>query len=89
MISHYSRNILVGFTFRANKATGSKELRANPVSSAAEAGNINLVNGAWINDFLDELESFPLGEHDDQVDATSGAFSKLRQPEPWVATVEW
>jgi len=80
LISHYSRNILVGFTFRANKATGSKELRANPVSSAAEAGNINIVNGSWVNDFLDEAEAFPLGEHDDQIDAVSGAFSKLRGP---------
>jgi len=80
LISHYSRNILRGFIFRGNKATGSKELRANPVSSAAEAGNIRLVNGTWINDFLDEVEAFPLGEHDDQVDALSGAFSKLRGP---------
>lgn len=80
LISHYSRNILVGFTFRANKATGSKELRANPVSSAAEAGNIKLVNGQWVNTFLDEAEAFPLGGHDDQIDAVSGAFSKLRGP---------
>ena len=79
-VDYYSRNILKGFTFRGYKTTGSKEIRANPVSSAAEAGNVKLVNGTWINDFLDEAEAFPLAEHDDQVDAVSGAFAILKQP---------
>ena len=35
------------------------------------------MNGLWQTDFLDELEAFPYGEHDDQVDASSGAFEKL------------
>ena len=76
-IDHYRRRILLGFTFRGNKTTGSKETRANPVSAAAEAGNIKLVRGPWINDFLDEAEAFPGGSHDDQVDAVSGAFEML------------
>ena len=80
LISYYARKILQGFAFRGNKATGDKEMRANPVSSAAEASNIFLVNGPWINEFLDEAESFPLGEHDDQIDAVSGAFQLLRGP---------
>ena len=80
LVNHYARNILTGFTFRGSKTTGSKEIRANPVSSAAEAGNLKLVNGTWINDFLDEAEAFPLAEHDDQVDAVSGAFEKLMKP---------
>ena len=88
-IDHYARNILKGFTFRGDKTTGSKEVRANPVSSAAEAGNIKLMDGTWVNNFLDELEAFPLGEHDDQVDALSGAFGKLQRPKPWVARIEW
>lgn len=78
LIDHYNRNILVGFTFRGHRSTGDKELRANPFSSAAEAGNVKLVRGPWINAFLDEAESFPLGEHDDQVDAASGAFERLQ-----------
>jgi len=77
LLDHYRRNILPGYTFRGDRATGSKELRANPVSSAAEAGNFKLVKGAWINAFLDEAEAFPLGEHDDQVDAVSGACARL------------
>jgi predicted phage terminase large subunit-like protein len=81
-IDHYARHVLVGFSFHGQKTTGSKELRANPVSSAAEAGNIKLVRGPWINDFLDEAEAFPQGPHDDQVDAVSGAFSIVAQPKP-------
>jgi predicted phage terminase large subunit-like protein len=82
LVSHYSRNILSGFTFHGQRATGDKELRANPFSSASEAGNVWLIEGVWINAFLDEAESFPLGEHDDQVDATSGAFERLRHAGP-------
>jgi len=35
------------------------------------------VGGAWIGDFLEELEAFPYGSHDDQVDAASGCFTVL------------
>jgi phage terminase large subunit-like protein len=38
-------------------------------------GNVLLVLGAWKKDFLDELEVFPLGTHDDQVDAAAGSTS--------------
>jgi predicted phage terminase large subunit-like protein len=77
MIDHYARVVLKGWPFRGVKTTGPKEVRANPVSSAAEAGNVKLLRGAWIGAFLDELEIFPAGAHDDQVDAVSGAFEVL------------
>ncbi len=76
-IDHYRREVLAGFTFYGVRSTGSKEERANPVSSQAEASNIKLVRGNWINSYLDEVESFPLGAHDDQVDAVSGAIEQL------------
>ena len=77
MIDHYAREVLKGKTFRGIRTTGDKEIRANPVSSAAEAGNVKLVRGTWINDFLDEAEIFPRGSHDDQVDAVAAGFSML------------
>lgn len=80
VISHYSRNVLAGFEFRGVKTSGPKTERASPVSSAAEAGNIFVVQAAWNGAFLDEVEAFPDGMHDDQVDALSGAFSKVRGP---------
>jgi predicted phage terminase large subunit-like protein len=78
-IDYYARQVLNGFSFWGIKTTGPKEERATPVSSAAEAGNIKLVRGNWNSDFLDEFEAFPMGMHDDQVDAVSGAFQQLRR----------
>lgn len=76
-IDHYRRQVLLGWDFHGIRSTGSKEVRANPVSSQAEAGNVKLIRGTWINDFLDEAEGFPTGAHDDMVDAMSGAFEQL------------
>jgi predicted phage terminase large subunit-like protein len=79
LTSHYSRNVLRGFNFRSYKTTGSKEVRANPASASAEMGNMAIVNSNWLINYLDELEAFPHGAHDDQVDATSGAFAVLSE----------
>jgi hypothetical protein len=38
---------------------------------------VKLLRGAWNKDFLDEVELFPLGRHDDAVDAASLALTKL------------
>lgn len=69
--------LLAGYDARAELETGSKEVRANPVSAQAEAGNVKLVRGAWNESFLDEVSMFPNGANDDQVDALSGAFASL------------
>lgn len=78
VIADYVR-LLAGYTMRGDKKQGGdgKEIRANPLSSQAEAGNVRIVNGTWISEFLDELEAFPHGGHDDMVDAASGAFHML------------
>lgn len=70
---------LNGFNVRKYRVTRSKELRASPLSAQCEAGNVKLINGPWIEEFLNELGTFPLGEHDDQVDAASGAFNALNE----------
>ena len=76
-IDHYARRVLLGYDFRGVKTTGEKADRANPVASAAERRQVKVVQGIWNAALLDELESFPLGAHDDQVDAVSGAFGEL------------
>jgi len=76
-IDHYQREVLKGFEVRPKKTTGSKVLNAGPFSAAAEAGNVMLVKGPWITDFLDEVCDFPLGKHDDQVDCVAGAIEHL------------
>jgi len=79
LIDHYARTVLKGYAVRGNRETGSKVLRANPVSSAAERGNICLIEAPWNGIFLDELVMFPTKDyHDDQVDAFSGAFRMLK-----------
>lgn len=77
LISHYRREVLDGFEFRGVPSTGSKETRAAPVAARAEAGEIKLIRGPWVAEFLDEIAEFPEGLHDDQVDALSGAFFDL------------
>ncbi len=62
---------------RVQKETGSKETRAMALASQAEAGNVKLVRGEWNEAFLAELENFPQGSHDDQVDAAAGAFNEI------------
>ena len=75
---HYTRRVLPGWNYRGIRSTGPKTERAGPLSSQAEAGNVKLVRGSWNTDFLDEISPFPSpGVHDDQVDAASGALSKL------------
>lgn len=68
---------LAGFEVHADKVTGSKEVRAEPMSSQAEAGNVKLLSAPWNSQFLDELTNFPTGAFSDQVDSSSGAFNKL------------
>tara|TARA_Y100000310_G_C20618424_1_gene781918 strand:+ start:210 stop:1460 length:1251 start_codon:yes stop_codon:yes gene_type:complete len=77
LVDYYRRKVIPGFNFHGRRQTGSKEVRAAPLSSQAEAGNVKLVRGPWVGDFLDEAELFPEGEHDDMVDAASGAFAEL------------
>lgn len=81
MIDHYARRILPGYDFKGIKATGSKEVRANPLSAAAEAGNVMIVKAQWNEAFLSEAEIFPTeGQHDDQIDGASGAHSMVAVP---------
>ena len=65
------RGILAGFNVRFYPPFADKVLRANPWISEAEAGNIKLVYGPWIEEFLREADAFPDGTHDDQIDAIS------------------
>lgn len=82
------RTLLAGYDFRGDRATGPKVERARPLSAAAEAGRVLIVGEPdekgrpiapkWMPALLDELELFPKGEHDDQVDAIAGALNVLR-----------
>jgi predicted phage terminase large subunit-like protein len=80
VIDHYTRNVLQGYAAKGDRVTGEKSVRAMPAAAAAENGNVYILRAEWNNEFLTELESFPLGSHDDMVDGFSGAFNKLQRP---------
>jgi len=69
--------LLAGWIVHAERMTGDKVVRAQPMAAQAEARNIKLVKGPWNRIFLDELHGFPDAAHDDQVDAATLAFNKL------------
>ena len=68
---------LAGYKVFADKVTGSKEVRAEPLAAQVQGGNVHLIAGLWQIDLLDEMESFRSGKYRDQVDACSGAFNRL------------
>lgn len=68
---------LAGFNIRADRPTGDKTLRAEPLSAQSEGGNVKVKAAPWAKDYLDRLCMFPNGTYKDDVDASSGAFNKL------------
>lgn len=69
---------LAGFDVRADKVTGDKIERAQPLSAQSEAGNVRLLRGPWNEDFLRQAHRFaPDRELKDIVDAAVGAFNWL------------
>lgn len=76
-IDLYARTVLRGYDFRAEKVSGDKVTRASGMASALERGDLRIVQAPWTRDLIDELVQFPYGQHDDQVDACSGAWREL------------
>jgi len=68
---------LVGHYIREVVPDKDKLARAMPWASRAEAGQVYLVNGAWVPTFLNEVCDFPQGSFDDQIDSISGACQMI------------
>jgi predicted phage terminase large subunit-like protein len=83
VLDHFRRRVLDGYNVRELAVNTAKPVRAAPIASAAEAGNVKIVRGDWVSDFLDEAEGFPYGAHDDQIDALSGAYTLLSKQRAW------
>ena len=67
-------------TMRNPPKNVDKLTRAMPWISLVEAGRVKLVAGPWVKVFKDELAVFPMGTHDDQIDAVSIAYEELTRP---------
>jgi predicted phage terminase large subunit-like protein len=78
IVGSYFTRLLDGYDARfTGIPRGSKFTRSGPFNAACERGAVKLVDGPWVEDFLDELAGFPHGNHDDQVDAAVGAYTAL------------
>ena len=75
--AHYIRDVLAGYVVKSTRPTGSKTVRAAPLAASAEWSYVHLVGAYWNEDLLAELEVFPVGAHDDQVDALAAAHIAL------------
>ena len=64
--------------FSPNKGM-DKHVRLNSVSPIFEAGHVWRPDTEWAEDLQEELASFPFGENDDLVDATTLALIRYRE----------
>lgn len=71
---------LAATSFRGITPVADKIARANTWLARAEQSKVKLLRGNWNAAWLDEICAFPEAEHDDMVDATSGAFAALATP---------
>lgn len=83
------REVMMGYACQTIRSTGSKEIRANALASAAEAGNVFMVHAPWNDDVLEEFELFPSGAHDDCVDSGTGAFNALTGNVVTKESIKW
>lgn len=83
VVDDYARTVFIGRDFQGRYPHGSKAVRAQPFSAAAQAGNVFLIEGAWNSAFLDEADSFTgedmPGVHDDQIDCIAGAMQDISE----------
>ena len=75
----YEKEYLKGYRTKQSEPIGSKVDRATPFKDAINDGKIHI---AVTNDdmraaIIEQLKSFPLGAHDDIIDAMSYAYSEL------------
>lgn len=68
--------MLAGYPVETVIETGSKEVRAEPLSDAWGAGNVKILEAAWNQQYLERMELFPHGGRDEG-DVSSGAFNYL------------
>jgi predicted phage terminase large subunit-like protein len=78
-----------GYAVKSIRPVGSKENRAEPLLTYCQAGNVRMKKADWNDDYLNVMTSFdPSDEsakgHDDDVDASSGAFTEVTTQHDYV-----
>ena len=59
------------------RRTTDKKQWASGWAARAKFDKVRLVRGPWNQQFIDQALAFPLGKHDDQIDAVSGSYEVL------------
>lgn len=78
--------LLAGHNLHFSPETGDKTVRATPLASQINVGNVLMLRAPWNQAFVDELRLFPAGSFDDQADAASRAFNGLLRPQAGIFT---
>ena len=68
---------MAGFNYGGVQVSADKVVRADPYRTQVQSGNVARLTSSWNHDYLHELADFPVGVHDDQVDASSCAFNAV------------
>jgi predicted phage terminase large subunit-like protein len=68
---------LKNYQITGHKVDTSKTVRAMPLQSRFAEGVLRVTLAHWTQAFTEEFVLFPNGSHDDQVDATAGAWAML------------
>lgn len=76
---YLAREVFNGYSMKSEHPTGPIEVRASPLIAAIEAGKVFMVRAGWNEALIDELGTFPEGDHDDQVSAGAMAFKHLNK----------
>jgi predicted phage terminase large subunit-like protein len=68
---------LRGFDADGIRSTGDKSARARPIAAKVSKRRVHVLVNEKTKKFLDQCHRFPAVEHDDMVDAMSGAYNWL------------
>lgn len=89
IVSAHIASQLAGYRVEFVRPTGDKVFRAIPFLDQAKAGNVFILRGDWNDAYLSELDTFPNGEHDDQVDTSAYAFGELAESRFVGVSIPW
>lgn len=78
--AEFIRSLLAGIPIDFERPTGTKLVRSAPYRAAAQEGHIYLLRAPWNDAFVAEHVSWTGTKHetDDQIDAASMAYNRLR-----------
>ena len=71
--------LLSGFSLNIERESGSKEVRAEPLSAQWINGNVEVLNRAWTSEYLAQLDGFPDRKFKDMADASNTGFLELEK----------